>query len=1484
MNNEKKMNSLYLSISYKTLVNNIVVHHILFLVEVLIIFLQIIEIYYNDFKSYKEEKIMIFNPLNLILKLIIKLPNYILFIIYLIIIIIIIIINFYILNTFRITINFYIKIITNINELLLFRVLSLFMFNYLFLFTNMYLFVNIIITIPYIILLLFYFSNNYIFLFFPSLINYPYDSFSMIIDLNLLVIKICISISSSTSNKNISKFFFIICLFTLFFLLIYLSIIIKNKSYYLMNNCNLNKFRYTIILNSFILIFLIIFFDKRNLFNIYYKISYFNILILSLLFIFYFYDPYKYSKFDKDNNIENVYYYLFILDGVKNNYLLLEEKIEEHLAICNRCNLCKKYNMFKNNNKNDEFDYYYIIYNGEDLALNLMNSLAQKIKKHGKSIFFNNSHYLINLIYIYCIGIKKRDYNYISNSELLFDFINSENTQFLEEYKISLNQIKYSSDFLIKSKNIIQNIYEILDEKNRKIKVFDLLKLAEKIDKLQIKEIQNNINSNRNYNYNIEGLPNCNNLLTICSLFYEELCNESISNSSFYIKDNPNLIEDLINHNNKNINQITFEIDIQNFNVKIIRAGGHMNKYENNSLFDCFPSIFKKKQIIEMKNLLLNSKDNFQIEKRDKRYSKRNNKKYNKNQNINFTFIIEEKENKFIFNRLLKLKLSLILLPNIKIKIYLNGKYSLIDNIIVTKEQKEEEIVLHFGRKDQMTKIKKNKNSNLLIIKNTNNTKFLGNNKLVEYMNFFIGYNKYNIYQILSSSKKNIFENIEKNIQAKDNIDEEKNNLYSDKKFIFNEMASQASSTTTSLSKNILLSYYKGNKKSQKDEDIAQKFNITKYTLLFSIIGFCIFIIFQIIYLILFYKEVCEKNNYYLLLKDYSNNYNILFLSILSLICLAESIDSYYCINKMNEVTNNLNYNQSIDFVNLTDILLIQNEILIENLESKLDILNKYLALYNEKTFINKIKINISYYKINQIFKNNEFYLSLTKENLIYSDFIKLMTSRFKTVLNDYNFLNSPIYILNKTGNEVFNNVLIRQRLDSSQENIYLIILDSKSFMDHFEIVTADISTNISKLKLKLKYLIYFFINLDMFFLIIIIISLVLYLGINMLIIVKIINDININMKQKIGNNTIKDILRRKIDNLKLLLKFYENDINIIIKDLNNIYNDYRDNYNLKMKEESKLLKKEENEGKKNKIINCSSIIRIFKNFNLFKYSKRRKRYVYSLLFIIILTSFLYIITIIIWSFYLQKDDKVFSWVRSCTHTLRATSNLMNNFILMIYNNQTLNEISETVDSKDFVSYIYTELTDFYQGEKYFHSLSDTITIKDQNINYDCELFYRKLENELFEKLKKRFINQEEKLYNTMIHFCQQTNIMMIKNYKSIYLQLFSKIKNLMETFKNTNYKDIIKYIHENSIDKVEITFLIIYTYFVDFLSTNFKITIASMEKQLKDKIIITAIIFIILLLCIVFLTNFIYIKNVNKECKKFIQIRKIFKVCNINE
>lgn len=147
-----------------------------------------------------------------------------------------------------------------------------------------------------------------------------------------------------------------------------------------MNNCTLNKVRYSTILTLCANVLLIIIIGKSAIFSLFCYFCYINILIICTFFIGYFYDPYEFSKFDKDDNPQNVLYYFFILDRNKNDYLLLEQKIEQHLSNCNKCNLCKKYNNIKLNKK-DEIDLYYIIFNGKNFTLNLMNNIIRGIRK-----------------------------------------------------------------------------------------------------------------------------------------------------------------------------------------------------------------------------------------------------------------------------------------------------------------------------------------------------------------------------------------------------------------------------------------------------------------------------------------------------------------------------------------------------------------------------------------------------------------------------------------------------------------------------------------------------------------------------------------------------------------------------------------------------------------------------------------------------------------------------------------------------------------------------------------------------------------------------------------------------------------------------------------------------------------------------------------------------------------------------------------------
>ena len=87
----------------------------------------------------------------------------------------------------------------------------------------------------------------------------------------------------------------------------------------------------------------------------------FNIIFISFIVVQIFYNPYKYAYFDNEEKIENIYFYFYIIDHIKNDSYILDEKLEEHYNRCKICELCqnlKKHLINKFNNK----ELYKILY------------------------------------------------------------------------------------------------------------------------------------------------------------------------------------------------------------------------------------------------------------------------------------------------------------------------------------------------------------------------------------------------------------------------------------------------------------------------------------------------------------------------------------------------------------------------------------------------------------------------------------------------------------------------------------------------------------------------------------------------------------------------------------------------------------------------------------------------------------------------------------------------------------------------------------------------------------------------------------------------------------------------------------------------------------------------------------------------------------------------------------------------------------------
>jgi hypothetical protein len=286
----------------------------------------------------------------------------------------------------------------------------------------------------------------------------------------------------------------------------------------------------------------------------------------------------------------------------------------------------------------------------------------------------------------------------------------------------------------------------------------------------------------------------------------------------------------------------------------------------------------------------------------------------------------------------------------------------------------------------------------------------------------------------------------------------------------------------------------------------------------------------------------------------------------------------------------------------------------------------------------------------------------------------------------------------------------------------------------------------------------------------------------------------------------------------------------------------------------------------------------------MLNYSGKKNLYAYSFLFLIIISLFFFIYIIVVWGLFFAKDNSVTKWVAQSEKVCSVTYRLMTSLYIMIFNNKTLDDISQDFDSQDFIALSYNDIYNLYDKGKHFNSVLDLIVFNVYNIVFECSNFFELLNNSIYDKLKNKFSNQLFQLFFTMNFFCEWSNVMKFKNYKTIYLQIFNRVKILMEDFKNSKYSDVVNFIFDIDIIKIETIFLITYIYLFDIMYTNIQSCIKAMMARINYNIVITGTFYISILVFLIISIFFIFIRNVNNDSKKLIKIRKVFKVCNINE
>ena len=1544
----------YLSNCYRHIINSKIIHFLVIIIEVTLNIFQELDIILRDFSGlYKEEKYKQFNYINSIITEFNKLSNFIKLIIMIIFALIFDFIYIFLQrNNFAIS-RIHIMIIINILELLYFRVIESIFLSLLFSFRNLYLLISLILLLPHMFLMVNNFMYNHLYYFVPGFIEYPYDEFSSLYDIILFVTKLILGIICSSSNEGLIKFFFCILFLLQIFLSFFLLYKLKNQSYLFMKNTFLNETRLCGFIIQPVIIITALLLGKNEIISILFIILNISFLFIIMGYSYFIYNPFYYARIKMETPLENTIFYLYIMSNKFMVDNLFESKLNEHFIKCGACVLCKKYKNYLselkkseeleseenqkllkeeknnyNNNFNDEekrlMDLFNVIYNLKNKYFILIRNMAINYKIKGRdSLIKNADHYYINLSFLMYSKIEKNDLTLLLNEKLILEIINQKNHSILDNDQPQINQLLLCNKFVNLSNKIIAQFRDILNCQQNLKKAEQLIDLSYMLKEMQNKEFKKNLFNQKQENNSVS-----KNMLSACSIIYEELFNTTISNSQTPLRDNIQQLEDIFNSNlNKNSNTISLSLYVNNKTCKIIRVGKDLCCHLNKNLFDVFPLIFKQYQINLFKTIILNNYyDNDSIEN-----SKDNNAyNFNKNKiNKNFKTIKANKGNKGnnakadnltkrissknqrkcveikiiicqditskIYYQLLTLKLTPLFSNENNYFILLDGvynahKYTVITSIDHEKSKNCGEEIINFVSSPELEK----KNTELYSMKFENYNKWLIEKGFVsiKLSSFDLSYKTYVIYLLNQKDTQPRIKVVKKiNLKEEDNNEKKENELAQKEKINLIEDNQSVSSQVTSNSYN---KGFPGLGNKNKNKDNLQEYNglnQIKLMIYLIIILVLLIFIFEFIHLFQFDDKIANCNDIFIKFKKFSKFYYQIFPLTLSIVCI--DYKEGFCNNILSYYSNIYFKKFPEDYFNITLLLLIHNQRIANKMMEKKGYTNEIHDIIGTKKYNQIFGDDINYLYVTQTF-GNEAKFSITSVEKKFYEAILMLCNSFSSITENNN-LNDVIYLLNKDDNPLMNlneGESVKE-ITNYQKDIYEMILNYKMYSKELDNINNNLKDILYQTANTNKIFIYIYLHINILTIIFVSILIYLYLSFCEKIIIKILNFINMTINTKTNDFQFDKMFAEKLENLDIILKLYKISPIKALQNLIKLYNSYQSYITKKSKNEAMEISKRNNkkhfELQKNELDNIPKNQMIIDKKGI-KYLNITNKYYIIFYAIIIITFSLYFFLLIKWNKYFNAETNLYNLIEKNAEIEWVVYQGINTYYLMIFNNFTISEISKKMypnlyNPKEDISFLklfYQNLIRAFDIKKEIDELGN---LYESDIsNFTCENLY-KLNSKIIEELNKTSLGPElSNIKNKLIKICENLGVAENNDPKLEFERHIQLIKNGLISIDDFDYKALIKHLMDGNLGKISLLFNNVLIYLLEvYITKPSKSAINGVSQILKNDITIMEISFIIIDIIIIIIILFIIIK-IKQFSGQILLIKSVFKIYELQE
>ena len=1521
----------YFQILNKSIIRKIEFHLLISILDAVIILLKLLNIYQTNYntnidKVYKKlSPALIFLDSSIVLRI---LP----ILIFLIVVYIITIVSLLYGNNKRI--NKFEMIIINIFEHLFIRILFIFFCEFLFYLPTLYLILFFILSLPFLIFIFIDMTYFHLGSFMLSSVCFPFDSFTSICDREKMIIKILIAISSISTNVYICKFMFFAQFVLLIFFCTYNTYLIFYCSYYLMNNESYDIIRYTNTLCLVIIQILLFFVKSEEVFQTSFITIFICICLFITILVFMSYDPYNNIIIDTSENPENLYYYFFLLDRNKNISFYLDEKIKEHISKCNCCSLCFKYQKYydsynliemgKDNVNNNEENknlldtkdenMFTMLYNGKDKSMLLFNQLINDIKILGHTCLNGNSYYAIKFNYIYYYSLRAGDITFSLNMLLLFNLIHENNQVLISNDKLSINQIIHINEFLILYKEILTQIKEIISKNTIKRYIDKFFKLSKKLTVLNSSKFKENLFVSK-----MEGYSNYSYLLNICSLLYEEIFNKSISSHSIPIRENPQLVEDIIKNFVKQNNYIILNFNLKTFECKILNAGIQLIDYINKNFYDLFPNQIKAKLIKDFSNEILYPKEKALPLIQNSKSSKQKLKQF-----IETSLVIKNCEDNMNFLWVLYIKLSLLFNNCIKENIILNGYFIIYKNTLMTIKGKEEnEKIVGFGTKEIMNSAYQKKlNYNKFLT-----TDYMKNKICKEFLNLDINPNKFIVYTIAENkikkkkiivkegfskqhtnfkdirltrknTKRELFHFNEDNLMKSalsDSANHEEDNSNNDNidnsqkvRNIIEDNASQSSAMT----KSSLSSFWNRNKPQARENQnnfTSKKFFKLQMILIILLIILLVLMIILILKIKIKQNEISDDCNNYLDLIQFIRIFQQFSVQFLTVVCVSLS-ESGNCSTYISQKDTS-EFNQTL-------FLTEQNKVLAELGSESINQLIINSESIHDEILIGLLKGNFSYHLISKKKINNYYNISKSLINISLNDALLLTSNNMRIIVSDESRSKTrdkePIYLLSGFENPFSNLKNLAEDLSDYQIAVYTYIINFRGFVLRFSVLNQRFHTLINIRNNELLNLVYILHNIIFVVMIFQIIVILFYLYTYNSVLAEIINSLIAKFDIIFDNeNDFKKLYTRKINLLESLVNEKNYNFGNSINDINKNCIKYENLVGLNKKNEQRLSINKRYEKDEEKPIIFKDNQKYINWIDIYKKGYDRF-YIFFTIIIGLIDILAYGVIFGIWKDYEDKSKTTLRLIDDSWNFERYTLRIINFYHQMIFTNQTL----ENISADYFADNDYSAVENFLLVLNSYNQLriaKDRTTLfksyKDY-CKYTCQSLFDYMETvdnnswiTTLKEMENNYGKNRNSLKQNFIYECENVKTFIVDSVTPAFQGFYQKCIDAMILFNDRNYTTLIDQLFNRDLPTITSIFLNVTRYILYIIG---KISYSgSFDKiiEILGNTIITSLILCIIAECLLFFFFiFVLFWNINIDCKNMFILKKVFEVTSSND